>query len=53
MRKGSPATIANYDVALDSQRFLMIQAGEEDLAAMQVNVVLNWFEELKRRVPVN
>lgn len=37
----------NYDVAPDG-RFLMIQ-GEG--APTQVNVVLNWFEELKRLVP--
>lgn len=24
---------------------------EQQLAATQMNVVLNWFEELKRRVP--
>ncbi len=33
----------------DGQRFLMIkEAGPE---ATQINVVLNWFEELKRLVP--
>jgi serine/threonine-protein kinase len=42
---------ANYDVGLDGQRFLMIKTSEEERAATQINVVLNWFEELKRRVP--
>ena len=42
-----------YDVALDGQRFLMIQESEQLEAATQINVVLNWFEELKRRVPTN
>ncbi len=43
---------ANYDVTPDGQRFLMIQSGEQqDSAATQIHVVLNWFEELKRRVP--
>ncbi len=42
---------ANYDIALDGQRFLMVQPSEQELAATQINVVLNWFEELKRRVP--
>jgi serine/threonine-protein kinase len=46
-----PFPIANYDVAPDGQRFLMIKASEEG-ASTQINVVLNWFEELKRRVPV-
>jgi len=40
-----------YDVSPDGQRFLMIKAGEHATSATQINVVLNWFEELKRRVP--
>jgi hypothetical protein len=40
---------ANYDVTPDGQRFLMVQGGDANLT--QLNVVLNWFEELKRRVP--
>ena len=27
--------------------------GQETTSATQINVVLNWFEELKRRVPAN
>ena len=45
-------TSPNYDVSLDGQRFLMVKpAGQEQSAPSQINVVLNWFEELKRRVP--
>jgi Tol biopolymer transport system component len=40
-----------YDVSQDGQRFLMIQAVEPELPATQINLVLNWFEELKRMVP--
>ena len=48
----STAVIANYDITPDGQRFLMIQDGEEqEGAATQINVVLNWFEELKQKVP--
>jgi len=44
---------ANYDVSPDGQRFLMLKEKEQPQAALtQVHVVLNWFEELKRRVPV-
>ncbi len=43
---------SGYDVAPDGQRFLMIQPVEPEQPATQINVVLNWFEELKRRVPV-
>ena len=41
--------VANYDVSLDGQRFLMIK--EEGQAP--INVILNWFEELERLVPTN
>jgi Tol biopolymer transport system component len=40
-----------WDVAPDGQRFLMIQSVEPEQPATQINVVLNWFEELKRKVP--
>jgi hypothetical protein len=40
----------NYDVTPDGQRFVMVKPSEQELAATQINVVLNWFEELKRRV---
>jgi len=42
----------NYDVTADGQRFVMVKpAGQEAAAPTQIHVVLNWFEELKRRVP--
>ncbi len=42
-------SVANYDISPDGQRFLMIK--EEEGQQDQINVVLNWFEELKRLVP--
>jgi eukaryotic-like serine/threonine-protein kinase len=48
----TPATFPNYDVSSDGQRFLMIKPMEQDQGApTQINVVLNWFEELKQKVP--
>ena len=47
----APVMFPNYDVSPDGQRFLMIKANEQDQAVSQIHVVLNWFEELKRRVP--
>jgi serine/threonine-protein kinase len=47
----SPRSSANYDVSPDGQRFLMVEASKQGQAPEQINVVLNWFEELKRRVP--
>jgi Tol biopolymer transport system component len=45
-----PATGIAYDVTADGQRFLMVK--ETDQASLaQINVVLNWFEELKRLAP--
>jgi eukaryotic-like serine/threonine-protein kinase len=42
----------NYDVSPDGQHFLMVKPIEEAQAApTQINVVLNWTEELKQRVP--
>jgi Tol biopolymer transport system component len=41
-----------YDVGPDGQRFLMLKPVESLTSApTQINVVLNWFEELKRKVP--
>ena len=64
---GKPATVfdtkyvesnpsRHYDVSADGQRFLMIKdsaAGDPNVAAASMVVVLNWFEELKHRVPTN
>jgi serine/threonine-protein kinase len=49
----STATTADYAVSLDGQRFLMLKAKatQQTAAPTQINVVQNWFEELKRRVP--
>ncbi len=43
--------VSDYDVTADGQRFVMIKPGEQESAS--INVVLNWFEELKRLVPTN
>ena len=46
----------NNDITLDGKRFLgVVTAGQNAVggapAAPQIQVVLNWFEELKARVP--
>jgi serine/threonine-protein kinase len=46
-----PLTGTAYDVSPDGQRFLMVKENEAATSRMQINVVQNWFEELKRRVP--
>ncbi|MCZ6768189.1 MAG: protein kinase, partial [Acidobacteria bacterium] len=47
---GSFDWAANYDISPNGQRFLMIKQAE---AQTQINVIQNWFEELKRLVPTN
>jgi len=49
----SPASLVNYDVSSDGQRFLMLKAGDQTQTPTQINVVTNWAEELKRLVPGN
>ena len=41
----------SYDVTSDGQRFLLIKDSEQVAATTRIIVVLNWSEELKRRVP--
>ncbi len=45
--------VRNYDVSADGRRFLMIKEDKasEQPAPANLVVVLNWFEELKARVP--
>jgi hypothetical protein len=51
-----PGNPRNYDVKLDGNEFIVIydSARNESAAAAtpEIRVVINWFEELKRRVPV-
>jgi Tol biopolymer transport system component/tRNA A-37 threonylcarbamoyl transferase component Bud32 len=52
MPVGASYVRAQYDVSPDGQRFLMLKSAEqEQSAATQINVVLNWTEELTRLVP--
>ena len=53
--EGDPGEARNYDLTPDGQRFLTVVAQEATSsgspAAEQLHLVLNWFEDLKRRVP--
>ena len=40
----------NYDVTADGQRFVMV-ANDPDAQEPHIEVVLNWFEELREKVP--
>jgi hypothetical protein len=47
----SAGNLPAYDVSRDGQRFLMVEESQEEQPPTQINVVLNWFEELKRLAP--
>ena len=41
-----------YSVSPDGQRFLMMKAADQQQTSLtQINMVLNWSEELKQKVP--
>jgi len=40
-----------YDVSPDGRRFLLLKSSEEPSRQTQLNVVTNWFEEVKRKAP--
>ena len=42
----------NYDISTDGQRFLMVSE-EHEANVEEIRVVLNWFEELNRLVPIS
>jgi hypothetical protein len=41
----------DYDVHPDGNRFVMIRSAHPDSPVTHINLVLNWFEELKTRLP--
>jgi serine/threonine-protein kinase len=53
----APVRERNFDISPDGKQFLMPlppeQLQPEDRASVEINTVLNWFEELKQRVPVH
>ena len=49
----SPAGGRAYDLTPDGERFVMLKSvdGEDGSGSGELILVLNWFEELKARVP--
>jgi len=41
----------SYDITSDGERLLLLEPAPQD-PVTYLNVVLNWFEELRTRVPV-
>ena len=50
------ASSRDYDMSPDGERLLMVfpadRSDSGEASRPQINIVLNWFEELKQRVPV-
>jgi len=42
----------NYDASPDGQRLLMVRRERQATPATHINVVLNWLDDLKQRLPV-
>ena len=42
----------DYDVSADGRRFLMVKRDDAERISKPFHIVLNWFDELRRRVPV-
>jgi hypothetical protein len=40
--------LESYDVSLDGKRFLVHQQSSEAGQSLQINIILNWSEELRR-----
>jgi len=45
------ASFPYYDVSPDGKRFLMLEPVGPETGVTQINVIFNWFEELKRLAP--
>ncbi len=50
---GASSVARQYDVSADGLRVLVMKDGDDTAERPDLNVVLNWFEELKRLVPTN
>lgn len=52
---GAAGGMANYDISPDGKRFVFVEEPQTNAPAgppVRLQVVLNWFDELKRRAPV-
>jgi Tol biopolymer transport system component len=56
-RAGTPRMLfekvsSDYDVAPDGRRFLMLKPAKTMTESTELHVILNWFDDLRRRVPL-
>jgi Tol biopolymer transport system component len=54
-RSATQGGVANYDIAPDGRRFVMVEEARPRNAdatdSVQLQIIVNWFEDLKQRVP--
>jgi len=48
-----PQLGSDYDVSSDGHKFLMVKETARSASVQQINVVLNWLEDVVRRVPTD
>ena len=56
-RAGTPRMLfekasTDYDVAPDGRRFLMLKPAATITDPNELHVIVNWFDDLRRRVPL-
>jgi hypothetical protein len=56
--RGAPTELISWDIHPDGKRFLMMKdstdgASTGEAMRPRINIIANWFEELKERVPVD
>ena len=50
---GSLEGLPEFDISADGKRFVMIKNLQDGVSkTRELRVIMNWFEELKRKVPV-
>jgi len=47
----SDTGVGGFDVSADGQRFLMVQPTVPEQPAIEFNIVLGWFNDVKTRAP--
>jgi len=44
--------VNSYDVAPDGKRFLMLKRSATEGVTPELHVILNWFDDLRKKVPL-
>ena len=53
-QSGRIMAVRTFDVTPDGKRFLMVkEAAEAQAGSSDINIVVNWVEELRQRLPAN